>query len=167
MEELWKMFPEFEHCVKPPFKVLSIPAAKYWSPEGPELYSLLIDYVDSLCSVWMSCLCRDTRQWQESHLFMVTRGVAVNFKSGLFVAMGELQIWSDSGQMADGKNSVYIDLTILYRPKWTKASILQLLRTHSRFPTLSNAGVDASLRRKTGLGSKVNCTVTLWWVLRP
>lgn len=24
-------------------------------PEGPELYSVLIDYVDSLCSVWTSC----------------------------------------------------------------------------------------------------------------
>lgn len=38
--------------------------------EGPKLYSLLIDYVDSLCRIWMGCLCHDIRPWQQSHLFM-------------------------------------------------------------------------------------------------
>lgn len=38
--------------------------------EGPVLYSILIDYVDSLCGVWVSCLCHDIRPWQQSHLFM-------------------------------------------------------------------------------------------------
>lgn len=38
--------------------------------EGPKLYSLLIDYVDSLGRVWMGCLCHDIRPWQQSRLFM-------------------------------------------------------------------------------------------------
>lgn len=37
--------------------------------QGPQLYSVLIDYVDSLCRVWMSCPCHDIRPWQQAHLF--------------------------------------------------------------------------------------------------
>ena len=38
--------------------------------DGPELYGVLIDYVDSLCGVRMSRPCPDIRPWQQFHVFM-------------------------------------------------------------------------------------------------
>lgn len=86
------MFPEFAHWVKPPFKVLSIPAAKYRSPESsrrPEAFQR----IDRLCRLTLRCLDELSVPWYKTMTTVssiyVTRAVAMNFKIGFWAATGK------------------------------------------------------------------------------
>lgn len=95
MEELWKMFPEVAHCVKPPFKVLSIPAAKYWSPESFWRPKALLR-IDRLCRFTLRCLDELSVPWYKTMTAIssiyVTWVVVMNIKIGFWAAIGKLQI---------------------------------------------------------------------------
>lgn len=171
------MFPEFAHWVKPPFKVLSIPAAKYRSPESsrrPEAFQR----IDRLCRLTLRCLDELSVPWYKTMTTVssiyVTRAVAMNFKIGFWAATGKTAnaplLWRNSWRR---RQSHAVRLTPYWlecaaiKPKYPflHKELSKLQRKRSQFP-LWDAGVDALSRGKTGLGSKVNCTVTLWWVLR-
>lgn len=129
--------------------------------EGPKLYRVLIDYVDSLCRVWMSCLCHDIRPWQQSYLLTWRELLLWISKRASGLPYVNTQMHCDFGEMAEGRHcisSIWLKIPILTQKAFK-------VTPNTLFP-FCNAGVDASLRGETGLGSKVNCTVTLWWVLR-
>lgn len=69
------------HCVKPPFELLW----KHIDPPGGlqgcrALSGASIDYVDSLCRVWMNRLCHDGRPWVQQ-LIVFAPAVATSLEA--------------------------------------------------------------------------------------
>lgn len=110
MGELWKMFPEFAHCVKPPFKVLSIPAAKYRSTESSWRPKAL-QCIDRLCRFTLRCLDELSGPWYKTMTTIssiyVTWVVVMNFRIGFWAATGKLEIHYDYGEMGNEEEIVY------------------------------------------------------------
>lgn len=109
MEKLWKRFPEFAHCIKPPFKVLSIPAAEYWSPESSWRPKAL-QRIDRLCRFTLRCLDELSMPWYKTMTkisSIYVTWVVVNFKIGFWAATGKLQTHCNLGEMTAKEHSIY------------------------------------------------------------
>lgn len=121
---------------------------------GLKLSSVLIDYVDWLCGVWMSCRCHDIRPWQQSHLFTWHELLLWISKSASGQPRAKLQMRRCYGGIAGrGDNRTPVRLTPYWlecaaiKPKYQflHKELSKLQRKRSQFP-LWDAGVDALSR---------------------